>query len=96
MMVQMVFLLVVVIVRFHGIVVVVKIIDKGRCRFHAGGFFGLQKGRQSVLLWPRGVTAMMATAAAAISFVHSRVVKGTRMEEVERWLEILRCRRCEY
>ena len=90
-MVQMVFLLVVVIVRIHGIVVVVKIVDKGRCCFHAGGFFGLQKGRHSVLLWLCGV--VMAAAAVA-SFVHTRMMKGTRMEEVERRLEVLRSHRC--
>ena len=34
----------------HGIVVVIEIVDKGGCGFDASIFFGLQKGRESILL----------------------------------------------
>mmetsp|Transcript_10813 Transcript_10813/g.27384 ORF Transcript_10813/g.27384 Transcript_10813/m.27384 type:complete len:220 (-) Transcript_10813:1479-2138(-) len=65
--------------RGHGIMVVIKIIDKGGCRFHAGIFLRLQKRRQSVLLCRRWLVA------APIVHAHGRVVKGTRVQEIQGW-----------
>ena len=55
----------------HGIVVVIEIVDKGGCSFDASIFFGLQKGRESILLRRRLLVVMTS---------HAGIVKGTRVQ----------------
>mmetsp|Transcript_20001 Transcript_20001/g.46752 ORF Transcript_20001/g.46752 Transcript_20001/m.46752 type:complete len:415 (-) Transcript_20001:1704-2948(-) len=56
------------------VMVLIKIVDIGRCGRHAGVFFGLQIERESVSL---------------VGGSSSNSVKGTGMQEVQRWFVVL-------